>query len=277
MHRFHFELSKSAFLSQPVFSRIEVVNKQYDNRFRTQLHKIQSREQVIKRLNSKLSLAYDPAVKSVQDLERKYLDFLITADLNTGDPYRRNSARGQEIPVKNDDSSTSEFRVRQLYRSIAKNCRETHTSTESRDSVMDSFFMNASRVYNQKACEPCELLIQQFELLDILARVVNYRVSLGLTVSFPDYTSGKPVYRHSYPDKDYIRSLNQLLEIRLSMEMQINNTQYKMKQINDPELADIHMKYLEQEIVFMDDIISRIISEINEVINGKQKPSNSSK
>ena len=61
------------------------------------------------------------------------------------------------------------------------------------------------------------------------------------------------------------------------MEMQINNTQYKMKQINDPELADIHMKYLEQEIVFMDDIISRIISEINEVINGKQKPSNSSK
>ncbi|MBK7173746.1 MAG: hypothetical protein IPH84_11050 [Bacteroidales bacterium] len=272
IYRLNFELSSIMASRHGFIKGIDDTNEQYKARFRIYVLKIGSKEQVIKQLISKLAIANDPEVKSAEDLERKYFNFLINVQSGSSPAPRRSNQK----PVfsdnyDNESSEEVEYRLRQLYRSISKNCRESHITTDPNSSLheLDDFFIQANHIYNRQTSDASDVLIQQSELLEILLKVVIYRKNQGLLISFTDFTSGKMMNYKGRPDPEKLLDLARQLDNKIGALMLINHTSFKAKHIADEELAEIHVKYLKQELVFLDERISELISEIDEVIHAK--------
>jgi hypothetical protein len=270
--RFYFELSSTLLSKLCNLSRIDKINEAYNSRFRVYVLKIGSKEQVIRHLVSKLALAYDPNIRNSEDLDRKYFDFLIAAQSGVNPAIKRSAAKNRGInPDERETNDSVEYRIKQLYRAISKNCKESHTTTDEYTmySILDDFFITANQIYNKPITHQLDALINQYALMDLLCKTILYRKRVGLPIYFLDFTIGRIINLKGLPHQDYLQELAQNLENKIGISMHLNHTTFKAKYIYDPELVDTHKEYLKQELAFMDKKIIELTAEINEVISAK--------
>ena len=256
---------------------IETVNDLYEAKFKEMIHGIVSREQVLARVSAKLVMANDPAIRTEQDLEKTYFDYIVTAAMNP--ELRKGTIRVLSFlfnSPKMTPPGNLGAKIKSLYRSISKNCRETHTVTEQelRHPFLDQSFMDASLIYNDHALNKMDPFVQYFSLIDILARIVNYRKTENLPVVFSDFTAmSNDSFNQSLTDED-VQNIKTQFDKKVTGLRQVNFTESKAKHVRDEDLGKVHHDYLQLQIDYLDEQIREILAKIKNIMYDKGiKPS----
>jgi hypothetical protein len=127
--------------------------------------------------------------QGLSESQRKYFEFLVARRMK--DDKNRSSANIPEFKAEADGKVSQQliqFRLKQVYRAIAKNCRETHTSMGSDRSYpeLKELFIEASSIYNEIRPEECDSYIHNHLLMEILHQTLLFRQRCGLPVNVID-------------------------------------------------------------------------------------------
>jgi hypothetical protein len=255
---------------------IEKVNNMYEKAFSDLITKLRARQRSLKLMKTRLNYALDPTVKSSDDLEKRYIEFL--HEQENSDYHKPNVALLPiEVLVKTEEvKSRSEIfgQIHSLYKMIAKNCREVHANVDG-DSKYESLhacFLEANETYDMTLNLLGYLLLKQGVLLLLLVRTINNRKLLLLPDEPTDYT----VVLKELPFKlsdDEIMDVERRMRGFIAAEENIFGTELKMKYIGDEEIAGIHRGHLMREIGELEDRILEVTNEIESVME-KKKNSN---
>jgi hypothetical protein len=250
----------------------ETINSIYEEKFRTLLLKLGSKEELLMQLSIKLVMANDPMIRTKEELEQQYFEYIVAT--GHGSNRRRTRRRiepGNGISDKSGSPGSMDFRIRQLYRAISKNCRESHTTTEGAEGypVLNSFFMEANTIYIDHSQDMSEDFLRYFELIDVFCRVINYRKFNDLPVCFIDFTGIEEPLIPFKLNEEILQKIKVSLDNKTSTFKGINSTSFKISHITDNELTEIHVEYLKKQICFLDQRIEELVAEINSVIRAK--------
>lgn len=222
-------------------------------------------------LDIKLRLAHDPAIHNGKELELKYFDFLVSSrersDRNGG------SFRIKEFSsIAGGDASQlfASHRLKQLYRTISRNCHEAFMSGDKEESTdLKKLFIEASNIYNESMLAERDYFIHYYSLINLLGKAIMCRWNHGLELKFNDYTGmtgGQPLPRISR--EFIIKTRREVDEVLLRVKSS-EDLSFKIKNVCDEELAFMHQNHLERQIEFLDGCIQEVLREIEACIEAK--------
>ena len=264
-----FELVSLLLSLYPDLAVIYLINDKYIQQFRSYLIAKESKERKIAQLNIKLGMALDPNILNVEELERKYTEFIIENE-SKKPFYSRRLQSMKDHGAAGDWFHEGEERIRKIFRTIAKNCRESHDKgfDETVFPEINDFFFTATNIHNRDALDSTDLLIQEIELLELLSKLIKFRKLNNLTVSFIDYT-GKGDNSINQVERMFIHREGQDLKNKISQAESLLRPQFKLKQITDQDLCAFHIKKLEADSQEMDRQIDALLAEIDLVMRNK--------
>jgi hypothetical protein len=275
-YRFHYLLHISILYHVAQISYIEMVNQQYLEKFRELLLRLQSKEKVLMQVSTKLDYANDPAVQSLDQLERKYFEFLVAHNIS-GTPLRGlelfdNYAGAPEVKHFHE---LLKAQIKKLFKLISKNCSEVHTQTDSTESfqLLRKYFMAATSLYNEVPLHFSSLMLQYSRLILLFIKVVNFRKLNHLPVSMSDFTDIREK-RLTDLNEEEVYTCQNTLKRALENQGVLHFTDFKSRYVKDDELAHIHQKFLESQIEFIDQKIKEVMEEIKLVMLKKTGVSN---
>jgi hypothetical protein len=268
---FHFNVGLQNFISKQTF--IDLVNEKYQEKFKDLLLSLQSKENVMMQLFTKLDFANDPSVKSEEDLEKKYFEFIVAKDVSRSD--RREITLSPEISETTNEQNFSKLiktQIKKIYKTLSKNCSEVHTQTTENEgySLLRQLFIEATSIYDRNAKNTSSLFVQKSSLIQIFIKIINYRIINKLPVNFDDYSGIGDKQDIKLSEEDVARYHNNL-QSKLAINQLMQLTNFKVKYINDKEMAKIHRDYLERQLQFVEDKISEIVKEIKSVMQNKTR------
>ncbi len=252
---------------------IEMVNEKYLEKFKDILLKLQSKENVLMQLTTRLDFANDPSIESEEQLNKKYFDFLVAMRTSeTANKLQKLNPNLTEMREGKKIQPLLKPQIKKLYKIISKNCSEVHTHTEAQEQYqrLCQYFMDANSIYNNYAFDFSSLMLQYTKLVILLIAVINYRKLNNLPLDFADFTgiSERPTVEIKEGDiMEYQDSLN----TSAAVQKNFNFTDYKVKYVCDEEMEKIHRDYLMHQLEFLEQSILKVTEEIKLVMQNKKK------
>lgn len=250
------------------------ISEEYESLFFDLTNQLNAKENILARLHEKLNLACNPLITNEEELEQEFFKTFVEREV-IENPRRkgRKTFRVQEdsinIPPKND----LDDRIRSLYRTLCKNCREIHlvTGEEAPDSFLEDCFMKTNFIYNEPTTDLLTQLYQWFQLVALLTKVINYRKIKSLPVFFPAWNLFSP---HSFTikgDDAFLAKINSAIDhhtaslrLRLSVDK-------KALPMSDETMQQMHREFLKKQIDWYDEKIIQITEQIKSALNSKHK------
>ena len=273
--RIKFLLHSTAMSHAAQRSFIDQVDDQYAEKFRDIILKLRSKETVLYQLSTKLDYANDPSVKTEEQLERKYFEFLVATNVTRFE--NRHPSLSLELK---EDIEAHEFKellkaqIKKLYKAISKNCSEVHNQFEKnkRFQQLGESFIAATSVYNAINNDLSSLMLQHSRLLLLLARVINHRKINHLPIHFVDFT-GKLINQKDLLKEEDMLLCQSTLQKNLEIMRLFHITDYKLKYLKDEEMSAIHAEFLQRQLEFIESRIIALVDEIKLVMQKKAKTS----
>jgi hypothetical protein len=258
-------------------SFIELVNEQYNQQFETVQLQLQSKENVLNQMLAKLDMANQPSVKTNDDLEKAYFDFMVATQVTKFEKKK------YEMPAPDftDDHEKEGVNrqlvagIRKLYKIISKNCREVHTSLDGQERYpqLGRCFIAANAVYNFISDDDNNrLIVQYLQMILLLCKAVNNRMILGLPIQKTNKIEHVFNTLADMPEEKLIEC-QKSLGIETQYLWLFYMTEFKLKFIRDNEMAEIHRDYLHRKIKFFETRIHQVTEEISSVMLRKHKTS----
>ncbi len=270
---FHQDLNGSLIKHVACWEYIEMVDESYYEKFKDLILKLESRQNTLMHLKTKLEFANDPEIRSEDELNEQYFKYLVYRDQTENERKTiKLRASMEEVDENKKLHASLNARLKSLYRSISKNCREVHTQTDggSEYPELKKNFMTASNIYHNLSPGIANQLLQYQRLLLMLFRIINYRKTNGLPVDFHDFTGwcdGKTIHLN----EEEVPKYNHDLDTNLNIIMEMHGIRQKVRYIQDEELASIHREYLGRQQEFIDNHLKDIMNEIKEAMQNKMK------
>jgi hypothetical protein len=272
-YRLHYLLQVSMLNHVAQWSFIEMVDEKYQLKFKDILLRLRSKEIVITQLYTKLNFANDPSIHTEEELEKMYFNFLIAINVKDSEKKKAKLVpEPAEVPEGRNFEQLLKMQIRKLYKVISKNCREVHNQIDGQEQFqyLSLYFMAANAVYHDLVDDFSSLMLQYSRLKLLFVKVINLRKINNLPVFFIDFTEIVQKQSVEIKEEDVIKCQNRL-QASLELQQIFYQTDYKSKYIKDEELAEIHREFLNRQLRFLDQQISEILKEINEVMQNKPK------
>lgn len=250
---------------------IESVGESYNETFRDLIMKIETKENTLIHLKTKLEFANDPEIENEEMLNEMYFKYLVMRDtsMNEQKSFRMRSMIQGEKENKKLRSSLSN-RIKSLYRTISKNCREVHIRTDGSPDhpELNDCFIKASDIYHDLSMDVSNQLLQYMRMLLLLIKVVNFRKINELPVELGGISNHDGENAMHLNELD-VPQIDHNLEINLKMSMEMYGLSLKVRYIQDEELAEIHREYLLRHVEFIEKQIKGVMKEIRDVMQNK--------
>jgi hypothetical protein len=254
---------------------IQRVNSIYEEKYREFVHQLTIKEGVFSHYQRKLALALYPDIKTEEELDDLMYKKLIEEQIGKNSRYDILSGPENQIPA---DSSKPILRLvnktKNLYRLISKNCSEIHTADDGEDSFpeLNSVFMKANSIYNERVSDISEVLLQNMRMVLLLSNVVIFRKTNGLTLGenlqlISDFNSKEVM------STDDLKSARKNIDANLVSYRMKSYTDYKIKFVFDNDFTDIHNHFLQKQLDYIDQQIIQIQKDITEVLKLKSEVS----
>jgi hypothetical protein len=271
--RLHYMLYTSMLTHVAHRSFIEMVNEKYSEKFKDVLLRLQSKENVLVQLLTKLDFASDPSIKTEGELEKKYFDFLVASSVSKVE--KKGLMLNPELTELAEDRNFGQVlksRIKKLYKIISKNCSEVHIHTEGQDGYpqLRQYFIVATDVYNNVASDFSSLMLQHSNLILLFIKVINSRIINHLPVLFTDFTGMTEKQLAELKEEDVVNCQDSL-QINMDMQQIVHFTDFKLKYVKDEEMADIHRDFLQRQFQFIEQRIFEVMKEIKLVMQNKTK------
>lgn len=272
-YRLHYLLYTSMLNHFAQRSFIETVNKKYSEKFKDVLLRLQSKENVLVQLLTKLDFASDPSIKTEAELEKKYFDFQVASSLSKDE--KRGLRMNPELTELAEDRNFGQVikaRIKKLYKNISKNCAEVHTHTAGEDRYLQlrQYFIEATDVYNNVVTDPGSLMLQHISLILLFVKVINCRMINQLPVLFNDITGLMEKQPVELAEEEVV-NCRESIQRNMDMQQIAHFTDFKLKYVKDEEMADIHKDFLQRQIEYIEQRIFEVLKEIKRVMQNKSK------
>jgi hypothetical protein len=254
-------------------SFIDIVDNKYADQFKATLLKLNSKETVLIQLLTKLDYANDPSVKTEEELEKKYFEFLIATNVDRFE--KRQPMLSLELKEQQQDHDFKELlksRIKKLYKTVSKNCSEVHNQLEGseRYQQLKEYFVAASAVYNAFYTDLGNLMLQHSRLMLLMAKVINYRAANQLPVQFIDFAGKLTQQQVELREEDMVLC-QAALQRNLWLMRTLHITDYKVKYLRDEEMSKIHQEFLLRQLDYIENRIYEVMDEIKRVMQEKGK------
>lgn len=252
-------------------SFIEMMNEMYAEKFREIILRLSSKETVLQQLHTKLDYANDPSVRTDEELENKYFEFLVATNVTRLDerkPFLE--AEMKEVRQAGGFKEVLKQQVRKLYKTIARNCSEVHNQIKIDEPFqnLSEYFISSTAVYNSVCMNLNSLMVQHSKLVLLLAKVINHRVINHWPVHFIEFTVSTDNEQASLSEADML-ACKSALEQGLHLMRLMNFTDNKLMYLSDHETECIHREFLQRHLEFVEARIDCVIEEIRQVMQDK--------
>lgn len=233
--------------------------------------RLNSKETVLQQLYTKLDYANDPSVKTDEELENKYFEFLVATNVTRLEervPFLNPEMK--EGRQSRDFKEVLRQQVRKLYKTISKNCSEVHNQIDIDDTFqcLSEYFISATAVYNSICMNLSSLMVQHSRLVLLLAKVINHRKINQWPVHFIEFTVRADDEQASLSEADML-ACKSALERGLHLARVMNFTDNKLKYLRDDEMAGIHREFLQRHLQLVEARIEGVMEEIRQVMQNK--------
>jgi hypothetical protein len=246
---------------------IELIDEKYNKTFSDLIQEIESKANCLGMLQVKLNLANQPNVRNQDDLQHAFHEFIIQERGRVNSTMQPVSGfqGGQDNRLKTVEKSTGK-----VFRAISKQCREIFTAgpEDKENSILNDFFMIASKYWNSGTDSITDQLINYFMLTHLYFRVIIYRTFSGLSVNVEylflleeKWLSNDPIEKLQSGLKNY--------EGRIEIEKLFHRTYFKIKNLEDKEISRFHKEYLAKKIKNFEQEIVELENRINGILNDK--------
>jgi hypothetical protein len=256
------------------YRMVQLVNKRYHKRFEQWLRVIESKLEVLRQLEIRLTLARNPEVSNETELDQQYYNFIVDSRSNDRPVAIENYSVNDKINGSGNLKSEKELwtKIKLIFRLISKNCREIHLAdrNELQHNDLNELFISSVEIYNDSTDNQTDILLNYSKLTDLLSKVLLYRKLNGLEMFFGILPIDKGFENQGDNPEEARFRLQKKLDERLLTIQALNYTSFKSRNICDEELATMHESFLARQIVYLDQSIVSKSAEISSCLQSKK-------